>query len=123
MIGDTAKEAFYLGNPRPADVKTLQLALPGEVRLGPILAALDDSDAGANDVLIAVVPHASGRLPRRIPQLAHMCEQSFRGLALADQHPSDSGHQSPKKMPFHWNRCFGHPCDDEFTPHFLTLAR
>ena len=103
MVGDTAEENFYLGNPRPADVTTLQLASPGEVRLGPILAAPDDPDPGANDVLIAVVPHASGRLPRRIPQLAQICEQSFRGIALPVQHPFDSGHQAPITTSFRWH--------------------
>lgn len=65
MIGDTAEEAFYLGNPRPADVKTLQLALPGNIRLCPTMLRPKGANAGTNDVLSAVVPHGTGSLALR----------------------------------------------------------
>jgi hypothetical protein len=65
MIGDTAEEAFYLGNPRPADVKTLQLALPGNIRLCPAMLRPKGANAGTNDVLSAVVSHGTGSLTLR----------------------------------------------------------
>ncbi len=74
VIGHTAEKAFDLGDPRPADVKALELAFPGKVRLSPILFASDGADPCADDVLSAVVPHEPAGVSRPNANPDHTCE-------------------------------------------------